>query len=372
MANALSPRTTTSGICLLHVGDWDTFPMVSTEAECSASLGLVPFFCALNELQAFNSSFVGWMSNFVAPFACAGIWGLTLIQTLVYFFNYHRDPLPLKFYVGALWLVETLHQGSITYIATTPNRTDLILFTRGSDIILNVLPYLCLAYITFMAQLFFAYKLGKLLHMPSATILCLLPFILFQLTIPVHMFVTGRQLHLLGWPKTMVYSDKFQTTVNTFDRTYFSKALIIQRNHLVAALVTAIFVNCTLAGLLGSHLWQWYFRTPSLVFKSTTPLFYRITFFSFNIGIWSAIGAVLSLILVMYFPNNNVSAMKHIQALSSLYASSVLANLNARATQNPTGAHVFLPVPKDETIVLEPLRFRVQSSQTISTIWKDA
>ncbi|KAH7921096.1 hypothetical protein BV22DRAFT_753441 [Leucogyrophana mollusca] len=219
-----------------------------------------------------------WMSTLL----CIGLWGVTCMQTFLYFVRYQDDHRSLKTLVISVWVLDTTHQ---------------FLIVKG----IMVAP-LFTALVGLLVQGFFVYRLSRFGERRLAVPLIWLPLALFQLVI------------------TIVYISKVihASTALILDDTLL-KAITI--SYLATALGVDIIISASLTYLLIKE------RSLGKV-ESYEKIMQRLVLFSINSGAWTAIFSVLA--IFARFSQDEIYVVFDFP-LCPLYCNALLANLNVRS-----------------------------------------
>ncbi|KAF6751925.1 hypothetical protein DFP72DRAFT_906524 [Ephemerocybe angulata] len=240
-------------------------------------------------------------------FAAMALWGVTCMQTFLYFFNIDpRDTWKLKALVIWLWLMDTGHQALLisgNYKATVSGDT----LNLGNNRVEYVISILFTTMVSVPVQVFFAWRIWKLGTVARYIFLAiLLPAIIFQ-------FVEG--LLLLIYNSQLSRPDEVTAKLGL--------ALII------ANLTVGAAVDIVIAAGLCTLLWRTYLLN-GVTIKATSSMIHRLILFSVNTGLWTASFAIVTMAMAAKYPSNYMYIGFYF-ILSPLYCNMFLANLNARA-----------------------------------------
>ncbi|KAF6754686.1 hypothetical protein DFP72DRAFT_898534 [Ephemerocybe angulata] len=227
-------------------------------------------------------------------FAAMALWGVTCMQTFLYFFNLDpRDTWKLKALVIWLWYCDLLFLSSDVRICHTDYKATVSgdTLNLGNNRTMVSVP----------VQVFFAWRIWK----PE-------PFA-FQLPAIIFQFVEG--LLLLIYNSQLSRPDEVTAKLGL--------ALII------ANLTVGAAVDIVIAAGLCTLLWRTYLLN-GVTIKATSSMIHRLILFSVNTGLWTASFAIVTMAMAAKYPSNYMYIGFYF-ILSPLYCNMFLANLNARA-----------------------------------------
>jgi len=278
------------------------------------------------------------------------------MQTFFYYVHYQNDSRRLKSFVAVLWAFDTIHEaltvaGVYKYImAGLVNPASIL-----DGIAEFNLQILSAALVSMPTQGFFVYRFyifsGKNIIAP-----------LLWIIQAIYQFVAA-----IIYEANSFYSadGSIQVVDMTELADSFFTGLVISSLALAAAVDVLIAIGLTY--LLVRT------RTAVSGFASTAHILQRLTIFAVNTGIWTAMFAVLAVILLHVFPSNLLYVVFGIP-LSSLYCNTLLANLNARAyirgettTHNPDTDLVIMGLPGSGEIKAEDQSKETETKPISST-----
>ncbi|KAI9464696.1 hypothetical protein HD554DRAFT_2280573 [Boletus coccyginus] len=288
---------------------------------------------------------------FFSAIMCTGFYSVTCMQTAFYYVNYrNRDSLPMKSFVAALWVLDSVHEGFATagaykYIMADPT-------SEWSP--LNGIPELTIqmlftALVAVPAQGFFVYRIyvfsGKNIVAP----LIWVPLALYQL---------GETSHILGELKSNRIRSKYQCvpafTYGECSIMWISSSLLYKLHFALINVLFALsyqlaglsvfreksFIDITTSALSVAAVVDLLIAILSifLLFRkgiatglsSDAHIVQRLTVFAINTGIWTAVFALMTAILLRLSPLTFLSSVFGVP-LCSVYCNTLLANLNVRA-----------------------------------------
>ncbi|KAH7920160.1 hypothetical protein BV22DRAFT_820024 [Leucogyrophana mollusca] len=241
---------------------------------------------------------------YMAMLLCVGLWGVSCMQTFLYFLRYPNDEISLKFLVFSVWLLDTTHQvlvvkGVYTYLVSQfGNYQGLI------DIVPEIIwAPLFTTIVGLLTQAFFVYRIWRF----GKNILALPVF---------WALAAAYQL-----ASCLVYVSK---------GTHASSALVLTDSLFTPLTIsyfgTAAIVDVMIAACLTYKL----LRDRSVGTKRYEKMLQRLAIFSINSGAWTAIFSLLALALFAALPSNLIYVVFDFP-LCSLYCNTLLANLNVRS-----------------------------------------
>ncbi|TDL19970.1 hypothetical protein BD410DRAFT_899928 [Rickenella mellea] len=234
--------------------------------------------------------------------ACA-FWGVHCVQCLYYFASYPKDKWYVKSWVSLLWALDTLHQTVLIGGIWTPlieRYGDFEFLLEESSLL--TWQVMVTAIIAFMAQVFFLYRLftfSKNLILKWSIPVFLSPLVVWQV-VGTGLFV-GRALSFTSTTE-LATLNKVEIGVNA------SSAAV----DLIIAFGLSILLYVRRTGI-----------------RSTDRLIGRIIALSVNTGMWTAVFALLTVLLVVLRSKDIVYAITSFP-LCALYCNTVMGNLNAR------------------------------------------
>lgn len=236
----------------------------------------------------------------VGVFISAALWGVTCIQTFIYYTTYHSDGLHLKMIVGFVWVFDTVHQILICHTAYT------YLISHFGDV-----DFLTVLVDTLVVEVFFTGFVAVLVQCFFAMRVWVLSGKNVIITTVVMSFVLSEFAAVMAYGVQGVKYTKLADLGNL-------KALSISVNALAAS--GDIIIAATLCWLLSRS------RTG---FKRSDSMITKMIAFCVNTGLVTSVCALGSLITIVVLPNAFVYIAFYF-TLSRLYSNSLLATLNAR------------------------------------------
>ncbi|VDC05156.1 unnamed protein product [Peniophora sp. CBMAI 1063] len=250
----------------------------------------------------------------------AALWGVSCLQTWIYYTSYPDDPVYMKLLVFVIWALDTLHQALVShgvYIYLITNFANLailntVVWSVLAEVVVNALT-------AFIVQLFLTYRVYKLSQKN------------YWLTIPCVCLSLGQ---FIGF---MVYSGKaYAGNFTTFEQVLTLKNLDISLNVVTAA--TDVAIAGTLTYLLHKS------RTG---FRKTDTIVKKLIIFVVNTGLLTSINALCSLITYSARPDTFLYICFFF-VMGRLYSNSLLATLNARrgiSEQSRNDSHSLQSIP---------------------------
>lgn len=242
----------------------------------------------------------------------AGLYGVACMQTFFYYVHYPHDSSRMKYFVGAVWVFNTINSallfsGVYKYIIATLLDPTAI----SQQIPELALQILSAAPISMPTQGFFVYRIyifgGRNLVAP----------ILWGSQMIVQIVIA-----ILYVARSLYTSNGHVQSVSftVLDTTFFKDTIIV-------ALTLAAIVDVLIAISMTYLLFK---RRAVAGFESSAHILQRLTVFAVNTGIWTASFAVLSAILLRALPSTNGLYLVFSVPLPAIYCNTLLANLNAR------------------------------------------
>ncbi|KAF8448818.1 hypothetical protein L210DRAFT_3523213 [Boletus edulis BED1] len=246
-------------------------------------------------------------SLYLAAVISTTFYGITCVQTLFYYTHYQNDPLRIKTFVGAIWLLGTIHEA----LSVSGAYKFIMAGLENPSSIANGVPELILqtlltGMVATITQGFFIYRIyvfsGKSIVVP----LIWVPLAIFQFVATI-LYVAKALYSAHGIHVTKLRDDFFVDVVVSG----LSVAAVVD-------VLTAIFMTFLLLR-----------KRSTAGYSSVTHILQRLIVFTINTGIWTAGFALLSVILLLIYPRDLRYAMFAIP-LCSVYCNTLLANLNVR------------------------------------------
>ncbi|VDC03995.1 unnamed protein product [Peniophora sp. CBMAI 1063] len=235
---------------------------------------------------------------YIGVLVSALLYGVSFLQTVYYFFSSRNDWIGLKFLVGVVSVLDTIHQGMITHAAyiymitnfMNPSTLDTVVWTLIAETLINALLALCV-------QAFFVWRIYTL-HRDGLR----LPVLLGLLSLT-------RFCLIATW---VGKSARLRTWVN----------LSSLKNLSQSATVITLVSECSIAAAL---LYLMY-KARSSASSSHSP---ELMKYILNTGLLTSIDALCLVIAYAARPDAMIS-IAFFFVLGRLYSNSLLATLNAR------------------------------------------
>ncbi|KAG9318042.1 hypothetical protein JVU11DRAFT_106 [Chiua virens] len=244
-----------------------------------------------------------------------GFYGVTCMQTFFYFVHYQEDPLRMKSFIAIIWVLDTIHQALVVSGVYKYLMAGLV----NPLTILNVVPELVFelllsTLVSVPTQAFFVYRIYIFSDKSLLAPIVWLPLGIYQIV------------------ATLIYVGKGAnaTQVATLGDPFFS-ALSVSYCAVAAAVDILIAFNLTF--LLAR-------RRIAVGFKNSARMLQLLTVFAINSGVWTALFALLTIVLLRAYPGNLVYSVFDFP-LASIYCNTLLANMNARAYIKGQSTSVF-------------------------------
>ncbi|EIW61539.1 uncharacterized protein TRAVEDRAFT_69872 [Trametes versicolor FP-101664 SS1] len=244
----------------------------------------------------------GTRVEYIAVVASMGLYGITCMQTFMYYANQRKggDRWPIHILVAFLWAMDTTHQ-----IIT--NRGFWVLISRVHDPFILSKEYLWAglftSLVTLPTQLFFVMRIWRISKKNWFVPLIFVPCSLFQFGGYIAFLV----LCLNGGP--------------TAEIIYVIRKLPMAFWGVGAA--EDVLISMCLVYLL------WHNRDRG-GFRSTERLIYRLTVFAINTGMWTSMCALFVIITMAAYPQIQTYVALYL-VVCPLYCNTLLANLNGRS-----------------------------------------
>ncbi|KAF9029137.1 hypothetical protein BDZ89DRAFT_734283 [Hymenopellis radicata] len=250
-------------------------------------------------------------AELMAAFGATALYGIQCLQTFMYYNAYPKDPIRFKALVAWIWVMATVHEGlvlALEYDLLIVRFGDLApLFEINKEATIQGIFTILISIPT---QFFFLHRIYKLsgnkaIILPVFLVLC----IILQL-------VTG-----------LLY---FSWTLSTHDLTDILSG--VKRRTGVVYIVSAAFIDLVIAGSMVYLL-----RSAKVEGMSQTRrMITKLIVLSVNTGLWTALLAVFCAMALIVYPTTFIFIGLYLP-ISSLYANTLLANLNVR--QYVRGTH---------------------------------
>lgn len=263
---------------------------------------------------------LSWGSLLAGTFASLILYGVSILQTFIYYVQYPKDRTPLKLLVAVVLLLDTLHQ----FLACAGLWSYLVQY-YGDFVNLAVMhPPLLLAtvvtsLVSFVVQSFFIWRIWSLStgHFKWIIPLILMPFVTAQPVLSIYYTVKG-----LITPAIEAVSGPLLTTIaNASNGTAAAVDITI-------AIMLCVLLAMGRTGFSG--------RTDRMLL--------RLIIVSVNTGIWTALFGLLAVILLVTLPQDLVFSGFYFP-LCTLYCNMLLASLNVRRFVSSTDAGEPYQVP---------------------------
>ncbi|GLB33479.1 hypothetical protein LshimejAT787_0103630 [Lyophyllum shimeji] len=253
--------------------------------------------------QVFGTSFIGFT-------IATTLYGITCLQTYIYYRNYRKDPQLLKATVAALWVLDTLTTIFVAHSLYTffvlnfgkPPQVDLIIpWSFTSEKLLVTL-------ITFIAQVFYARTIWRVSSNKSVPVV----IVLLALAALALGIVTTE--HLFRNPLTTSISDRKFSILSGLVQGFASL------DDILITVALCYFLQTRRGGEFSSQ-------------NRTDVIIDSLMLYAVSRGILTAVTQILFLVLNVALPHDTFWQPFH-QAVGKLYVNSVLATLNIRSAFN--------------------------------------
>jgi len=211
----------------------------------------------------------------------------------------------------ALWALDTVHlaltiAGAYKYIIAGLEN-PLTISSAGPELIFQLLltPLVALP-----AQGFFVYRIYIFSDKNILTPVIWVPLAIYQLVTALiyvvkTLYIDSNGLHVVDF---RVLSDRFLEVIAT------------------STLAVAAAVDVMTTVILTFMLFR---KRNSTVYSRTAHILQRLAMFAINTGLWTAVFALLAVIVLQIYPGNVIYVVFAVP-LCSVYCNTLLANLNAR------------------------------------------
>jgi len=242
------------------------------------------------------------------------LWGVQILQSFWYYLNYPKDSAPLKVWVLLMNLLASadvafsfagIWNAAIRNSGTPPNPFS------DKHILYRVAMY---AFVGFFAQMFFLYRIFKFASMGWVKYLvplALLPLIVYQ--------TIANMIFAVTWIDAKPAANSL--AAGSVEVHLLTKTRVWVISAYAAACATDILITIVMSALLLSQ------RSG---IQRTDRLLVRIAVTSINTGSWTAINALLTVILTTTTPASDLTFSIPSWFASTLYVNTVLCNLNVR------------------------------------------
>jgi hypothetical protein len=275
------------------------------------------------------------------------LFGIVTVQTSVYYDRFHKDPWHVKFLVAFVWVLELGHTLLISYLVYSTTITwygqpeKLVRFeSLNATVIFG-------AIITLTVQVFFAYRVWKIMNHSSIGVFCwFLSFSRF-----VGSIVAGAQA--FKSPSIMQFAVDWRWLLTT-------------------VLVTSACVDVIIAMALCYFLLKHRDNTfDSFHLIRTTRVLDRLVAWTLQTGLMTSVTAVAMVICLQTMPLNFVWISIY-TCLGKLYSNSLLASLNSRIKLRDAGTRMNVVDPSffrsDQSIPPSPRPVPIISVEVTRTI----
>ncbi|KAF9238061.1 hypothetical protein BU15DRAFT_75457 [Melanogaster broomeanus] len=247
-----------------------------------------------------------WGSALAAVFVSLVFYGVSILQTFIYYERYSKDTVILKSLVAFVFVLDTLHTFLISagvwqYFVVHFGDDTFLMYTHAPLLISITVTSI----VSSAVQSFFIYRIWFLTQGRFKWVLptVLMPFVVAQLVLGIFYTVTtmafDTSVGAISGPLLTTVGDGLNGVAMTVD-------------------ITITIALCTLLtmGRTGFH--------------DTDRMLLRLILISVNTGLSSAVFAFLSVISIVVSPNNLlVTAFYY--PLCTVYCNTLLASLNARS-----------------------------------------
>ncbi|KAF9238062.1 hypothetical protein BU15DRAFT_75458 [Melanogaster broomeanus] len=249
----------------------------------------------------------GWGSTLAAVFVSLIFYGVSILQTFIYYERYSKDTVILKSLVAFVFVLDTLHTFLISvgvwqYFVVHFGDDTFLMYTHAPLLISIIVT----STVSSTVQSFFIYRIWFLTQSRFKWILptLLMPFVVAQLVLGAFYTVTA-----------MV----FDTSVDAVSGPLLTNVANALNGVAMAVDITITIALCTLLamGRTGFH-------------EGTDRMLLRLIFISVNTGLSSALFAFLSVILLVVYPTDLIFTALY-YPLCTVYCNTLLASLNARS-----------------------------------------
>jgi len=266
------------------------------------------------------------------------LFGLTTLQSYLYYLNYGRDRAAFKWLVGILWVLDFVHTIFIshsTYYFLVQQYGNPGALLRGEwSIIMEVA---ITVVVTLLVQCFFAHRVYKLTH--------------------GNLWLSGIIVALsLTHAATGVASTVKLFQIQVFAR--LPEVLGIMSATLIIMAANDLFITAVLC---------WYLRKSQSTFTETQGAIRLLIVYTVETGLLTSIFVTIDAICILTMPNNWIF-IGITFSVSKLYANSLLTILNSRhSLQNKDGTSNKISAASiRQSRMITSLRMQELSTQSIS------
>ncbi|KAF9254139.1 hypothetical protein L218DRAFT_589916 [Marasmius fiardii PR-910] len=269
--------------------------------------------------MAFLQSVLGPL--LIGVFFNVALWGILVVQTMVYFQAYKRDTILLRFFVLYLFVVETVNSG-----LNIAMMYDSLVTEWGSETATTYFPK-CLCYLLCLYE-----SLKKVL----SSVLMTVPILTVLISTPCQIFVAYRIriISQIMWIPIMIVLLAFismagglWTAVTNRIIKVFSRLAALHTPALMWLLASAI------ADLAITVSLYWTLARRKTGFRQTDDIINRILRLTVQTGLITTTFAMLDVICFLALPHTTVNFIWDL-ALSKLYTNALLSTFNARRGWN--------------------------------------
>jgi len=248
-----------------------------------------------------------WGSILAGVFVSLVFYGISILQTFLYYERYTGDTILLKSLVAWVFVLDTLHifpicAGVWQYFVVHFGDDTFLAYTHAPLVISLVVT----SAVSSTVQSFFIYRIWLLTRSHFRWLLpaILMPFVVAQL--------------VLGGLCTVV-AMAFDTSLSAVSESLLSTAANAGNGVAMAVDITITISLCTLLAM-----------TRTGFHTDTDRMLLRLIFISVNTGLSSALFAFLSVILLVVYPTNLIFTALY-YPLCTVYCNTILASLNVRS-----------------------------------------
>ncbi|KAI6132276.1 hypothetical protein EV401DRAFT_2193451 [Pisolithus croceorrhizus] len=262
-----------------------------------------PYTSQPNDMAGVMDSFV---PAFVGGFISSMIYGITTLQTYMYYVHYPEDALTLKLLVAALWVLDTVHVSFMIHvfyyylIATygVPTSFEYVIWSIPGSDLMNV-------FIIFAVQCFFAHQIHYLCHSQLK----------WWLTTPIMLFV-------LAQAGSGLVTDVLEL-INPNDNVATQIMFYSGIPNVVLVAIADVLIAVSLCVLL-------YERGSSSAIPRTKRLLNTLIIYTVNRCLLTSLVAIAELTTAIDVRTTGTWATGLDFLIGKLYANSLLATLNSR------------------------------------------
>ncbi|ESK96741.1 hypothetical protein Moror_6701 [Moniliophthora roreri MCA 2997] len=247
-----------------------------------------------------------YSAELMPTFASTALWGIQFSQTLYYFQSYPNDHWLLKSLVAWTWIMDTVHQAlliTLSYRLLIVHFGDpTSIFKVNTELITSILFG---ALVSAPIQLFFVYRIFVLserkIIFPAIVVLCIVTETVAACLFVGYSFLPSTSLNQLLNPGNF--------------------GADIGLTMMIAAACADIIIATSMVYLLR--------KTMVGGMTQTQRMISRLTIYSVNTGLWTALLAFFVVAIMIAYPGTFLAIGIYIP-LTGLYCNTLLANLNVR------------------------------------------